>query len=218
MRLASTAALLLKKLWMNLSAQHWAGLCLVALRHIPWSLAQHFWTRRLNRSFAGAFAAMSVLFSVSMICCGGPSAGRAEQPPAGGRPLSELIRDPALIVAILAGITSYSVMALLMNVTTLAMDRYGLNSRCRDRDSMACGHDVWTGLCDRLSDDSFRHTKIIPARTLLCLLVAHSDRLGVWSFCRRADVTGFGLELFSSVRPVRSVNVWRPLNAQEAKP
>ena len=32
-------------------------------------------------------------------------------------------------MAILAGITSYSVMALLMNVTTLAMDRYGFEFR-----------------------------------------------------------------------------------------
>lgn len=83
----------------------------------------------LTVPFAGAFAAMSVLFTLSMILLWGLKLGKAERPPAGGRPLTELIRDPALIVAILAGITSYSVMALLMNVTTLAMDRYGFEFR-----------------------------------------------------------------------------------------
>lgn len=55
----------------------------------------------------------------------GLNAGKSEVPPKGGRSLSELIRDPNLVVAIIAGVTSYSVMALLMNVTTLAMDRLG---------------------------------------------------------------------------------------------
>ena len=75
--------------------------------------------------FAGAYIAMTLLFAVSFAGLLHLKLGKAERPPSGGRSIPELLRDPNLIVAIIAGITSYSVMALLMNVTTLAMDRYG---------------------------------------------------------------------------------------------
>ncbi len=75
--------------------------------------------------FAGAYLAMAVLFVLSFIGLWHLNLGKSERPPSGGRNLSQLIRDPDLIVAVIAGVTSYSVMALLMNVTTLAMDRYG---------------------------------------------------------------------------------------------
>ncbi|MGB0965755.1 MAG: MFS transporter [Litorivicinus sp.] len=75
--------------------------------------------------FAGAYLAMAGLFAASFVGLLHLKLGKAERPPQGGRSIGQLLRDPNLIVAIIAGITSYSVMALLMNVTTLAMDRYG---------------------------------------------------------------------------------------------
>lgn len=75
--------------------------------------------------FAGAYLAMTVMFALSFIGLLHLKAGRPERQQSGGRSLGELIRDPDLLVAMIAGMTSYSVMALLMNATTLAMDRYG---------------------------------------------------------------------------------------------
>jgi MFS family permease len=49
-----------------------------------------------------------------------------DQQHAGGRPLGELIRNPALIVAVLAAACGYGVMNLLMTATALAMDNCGL--------------------------------------------------------------------------------------------
>ncbi|QGG79659.1 MFS transporter [Litorivicinus lipolyticus] len=76
-------------------------------------------------TFEGAYLAMGLMFVVSFVLLWGLKVGRADLPPKGGRDLAQLIRDPVLIVAVIAGVTSYSVMALLMNVTTLAMDRLG---------------------------------------------------------------------------------------------
>ncbi len=79
----------------------------------------------MSVAFEGAYLLMALMFVVSMVLLWGLQAGQGELPPKGGRDLSALIRDPVLIVAVIAGVTSYSVMALLMNVTTLAMDRLG---------------------------------------------------------------------------------------------
>ena len=80
-----------------------------------------------DTAFVGAYLALVLMFVITFVLLLGLQAGKGEVPPKGGRELSELIRDPNLIVAILAGVTSYSVMALLMNVTTLAMDRLGFS-------------------------------------------------------------------------------------------
>ena len=80
--------------------------------------------------FAGAFFAMAVLTSLSLFAIsflGGQA--RAAPPKAslhGGRPLGEIARQPRFIIAVLCGMGSYSLMALVMTAAPLAMVACGL--------------------------------------------------------------------------------------------
>ena len=89
-------------------------------------------TRDLLRPlpFAGAYFAMSALAVVGLgvlVFLG----GAARQAPkrvavSGGRPLSEIARQPRFIVAVLCGMGSYALMALVMTAAPLAMVACGL--------------------------------------------------------------------------------------------
>lgn len=74
-------------------------------------------------TFAGSFASLSVVALVALIVL---QFIRIPQPSAeerrdSGRPLPEILRQPAAIVAILSGMIGYGTMTLLMTVTPLAM-------------------------------------------------------------------------------------------------
>ncbi|WP_210543145.1 MFS transporter [Rhodoferax sp. PAMC 29310] len=78
--------------------------------------------------FAGAYIALAMVALISMAVL-----SQIEFPPAppknvldGGRPLSEIMRQPAFIVAAATGALSYGVMNLLMAATPLAMQQCGL--------------------------------------------------------------------------------------------
>lgn len=78
--------------------------------------------------FAGAYLALAAVALLSMVLMAflrfpaPPS--RAELPP--GRPLGEVMRQPAFIVAATAGALSFGVMNLLMAATPIAMQQCGL--------------------------------------------------------------------------------------------
>jgi predicted MFS family arabinose efflux permease len=91
------------------------------------NLAQH--TRTLtNVPFAGAYLALAAVALLSMVLL-----AFIEFPPPpvkkssdSGRPLREIMRQPAFIVAAATGALSYGVMNLLMAATPLAMQQCGL--------------------------------------------------------------------------------------------
>ncbi len=89
-------------------------------------------TRDLLRPipFAGSFFAMSVLAAIGLgivSLLGGPAREAPRHVAAsGGRPLSEIVRQPRLIVAVLCGMGSYALMALVMTAAPLAMVACGL--------------------------------------------------------------------------------------------
>ncbi len=78
--------------------------------------------------FAGAYLALAAVAVLSMVLMAflrfPPPTPRAALPP--GRPLGELMRQPAFIVAAAAGALSYGVMNLLMAATPIAMQQCGL--------------------------------------------------------------------------------------------
>lgn len=77
--------------------------------------------------FAGcfvAFATIHVLTVVLMILVDIPRLG-AEERKDQGRPVRDLLRLPAVVVAILAGVAGYSSMTLIMTATPLAMTQVG---------------------------------------------------------------------------------------------
>ncbi len=80
--------------------------------------------------FAGAFFAMSVLAAVSMVIVSFLSGPARVAPPkasgGGGRPLSEIARQPRFLVAVICGIGSYGLMSLVMTAAPLAMVACGL--------------------------------------------------------------------------------------------
>lgn len=74
-------------------------------------------------TFAGSFASLTVVALVALIVL---QFIRIPQPTAeerrdSGRPLAEILRQPAAMVAILSGMIGYGTMTLLMTVTPLAM-------------------------------------------------------------------------------------------------
>ncbi|MBS0453052.1 MAG: MFS transporter [Proteobacteria bacterium] len=77
----------------------------------------------LDAPFAGAYVALAVVALLAMALMqfirfpAAPSAKESQ----GGRPLSEIARQPAFIVAAMAGALGYGVMNLLMAATPLAM-------------------------------------------------------------------------------------------------
>ncbi len=89
------------------------------------------WTRELvpGALFAGAFLGQAVLALLSMAVVSFLRAPPvAEAPRSGGRPLSEIIRQPRFVTAVLAGLTSYGLMSFVMTGAPLAM--------------VGCGHGV----------------------------------------------------------------------------
>ena len=79
--------------------------------------------------FAGSFFAMGVLaasLSASCRCSAARPAPRPAETRAGGRPLSEIARQPRFIVAIVCAMGSYALMSLLMTAAPLAIVGCGL--------------------------------------------------------------------------------------------
>jgi MFS family permease len=89
------------------------------------------WTRDLTPAapFAASFLALGCLALLAM-----PLVSRLQAPPvvrqasAGGRPLSEIMRQPKFIAAVVAALVSYGLMSFLMTAAPLAM--------------VGCGHSV----------------------------------------------------------------------------
>ena len=91
------------------------------------NLAQH--TRTLmSVPFAGAYVALTVvaLLSMGVLNFIDFPAPPAKKTSTEGRPLREIMRQPAFIVAAATGALSYGVMNLLMAATPLAMQQCGL--------------------------------------------------------------------------------------------
>jgi MFS family permease len=80
--------------------------------------------------FAGAFFAMAVLAALSMVVVSVLRGQARAAPPRaslqGGRTLLEIARQPRFIVAVLCGMGSYGLMALVMTAAPLAMVACGL--------------------------------------------------------------------------------------------
>jgi MFS family permease len=91
------------------------------------------WAGRVSRDlwpveFAATYATLSVFAVVALLIASRlrvPEMGVAGSANA-GRPLAEIARQPAFVVAVLAGAIGYGVMNLLMAATPLAMDICGL--------------------------------------------------------------------------------------------
>lgn len=79
-------------------------------------------------SFAGAFAAVFVLQILTIVLLAFVNVPRltAEERKDQGRPLLEIIRQPAAIVAVLGAIAGYSAMTLVMTATPLAVIGHSL--------------------------------------------------------------------------------------------
>ncbi len=80
-----------------------------------------------DAAFAGSFAALALIQVVTIallvfVSIPGLSARERKDQ---GRPLLEILRNPAVAVAILAGVAGYSSMTLVMTSTPLAMDGMG---------------------------------------------------------------------------------------------
>jgi MFS family permease len=91
------------------------------------NLAQH--TRALmSVPFAGAYVALAAvaLLSMAVLSFIDFPAPPAKKTSTAGRPLGEIMRQPAFIVAAATGALSYGVMNLLMAATPLAMQQCGL--------------------------------------------------------------------------------------------
>lgn len=80
--------------------------------------------------FAGSFFAISVLFTIGIgivsLLRGGARLAPRHVVQKGGRPLSEIARQPRFIVAVLCGMGSYALMAFVMTAAPLAMVACGL--------------------------------------------------------------------------------------------
>jgi predicted MFS family arabinose efflux permease len=74
---------------------------------------------RYSGSFVAAVLLYLAAFAVLLRLPGGgaTAAGRG----GGGRPLSEIARQPAFVVAVLAGVVSYAVMSFIMTATPISM-------------------------------------------------------------------------------------------------
>jgi MFS family permease len=83
------------------------------------------WGRDLFQTpFLGSFALLAVVALVALAVQAQVHVPKpaAEERAGGGRPLSEIVRQPVFIVAVLAGGMGYGLMNLLMTATPLAMD------------------------------------------------------------------------------------------------
>ena len=78
--------------------------------------------------FAGGYAAIMVLSSLTIVLLQGvripkPTVKRL----AGGRPISEIVRQPTFILALMSAMLGYGVMTLVMTATPLAMTNCGFS-------------------------------------------------------------------------------------------
>lgn len=74
--------------------------------------------------YAGTLAALAVLYLVqaALFFALGPMHGEeSDSHPGDQRPIGEIIRQPAFLVAVLGGVTAYGVMTLIMTATPLSM-------------------------------------------------------------------------------------------------
>jgi MFS family permease len=79
--------------------------------------------------YAGAYIAMiglNVVGAIGMTFIDIPTPPRAARATDTGRPLGEIVRQPAFIVAVLAAMVGFSAMSLVMTSTPLAMVAHGL--------------------------------------------------------------------------------------------
>ena len=79
--------------------------------------------------YSGAYIAMiglNVVGGIGMSFLDIPTPPRAAQAADTGRPLTEIVRQPAFIVAVLAAMVGFSAMSLVMTSTPLAMVAHGL--------------------------------------------------------------------------------------------
>jgi MFS family permease len=79
--------------------------------------------------YAGAYLAMiglNVVGAIGMTFIDIPTPPRAAKATDTGRPLGEIVRQPAFIVAVLAAMVGFSAMSLVMTSTPLAMVAHGL--------------------------------------------------------------------------------------------
>lgn len=88
------------------------------------------WTRELSphMPFAASFLALSVLALLAIPVVSGLNAPPPRVQGSGGRPLSEIMRQPRFVTAVAAGLVSYGLMSFLMTAAPMAM--------------VACGHTI----------------------------------------------------------------------------
>jgi MFS family permease len=90
------------------------------------------WTRELIRDamFAGSFLAQAALalLSITVVSRLRPAPISETGPRSGGRPLTEIVRQPRFVVAVAAGLVSYGLMSFVMTAAPVAM--------------VGCGHPV----------------------------------------------------------------------------
>jgi MFS family permease len=88
------------------------------------------WTRDMTPAFpfAASFLALGFLALMAIPVVALLNAPPPAKQASGGRPLSEIMRQPRFITAVVAGLVSYGLMAFLMTATPMAM--------------VACGHSV----------------------------------------------------------------------------
>jgi len=77
--------------------------------------------------FAGSFAIISILCLCTIVVLQFVDIPRTDADRSGdtGRPLAEILQQPVVVVAILAGMLGYAVMSLVMTATPLAMEACG---------------------------------------------------------------------------------------------
>jgi MFS family permease len=92
------------------------------------------WTRELVPSalFAGSFLAQAALalLTIPVVALVRPAPVAPDAPRSGGRPLSEIVRQPRFLVAVATGVVSFASMSFLMTAAPVAM--------------VGCGHSIAT--------------------------------------------------------------------------
>lgn len=79
--------------------------------------------------FAGSFLAISVLAACTILTLAFldiPTPGRAERAKAGGRPFSEIARQPIFVAAVANGVIGYAIMSFVMTASPIAAVGCGL--------------------------------------------------------------------------------------------
>ncbi len=97
------------------------GMLFAAFAGPQLALAARHWISRTE--YAGSFVAVALLFVLAIVLLSRiePPAQRPAHSNEPARPLAELARQPAFVVAVLAGISGYAVMSFIMTATPLSM-------------------------------------------------------------------------------------------------